>query len=852
MPNNDIAQLADYLAQSQQKITQQFKQNVAITELLCERSNLVDQILRKLWYKFLVDAPNIALIASGGYGRRELHPFSDIDILILLRNESAQNINSAAIAEFISGAWDLGLKIGASVHHFKSAVKAAKNDLVFITSIMESRFLIGYESLYTNFLDKCASHKMWSGKNFFLAKRREYKKRHKKYGNTEYNLEPNLKESPGALRDIQTIFWVLKRFNNVQNILQEKEQEDLLTAQQFLWRVRFALHLVASAPEERLLFDLQLETAQMLGIKGQNPTQIIENFMQQYHLNASKVSIIGELVLLRLAEQFFKRSRKNSITPINDGLQINGDYLEFSNQDCIKQNPSLLLQIFVILAQEEQVKGLSSNAIAQIRQNLNLIDADFRQNPTNCVLFMRIFKAKRCIHRNLRFMLRYGVLAQYLPEIGKIMGQIQHDLFHIYTVDAHTLNLIKNIRKFLWHELQQKYSLASELMLELPKPNLLYLAGLLHDIGKGSGFDHSIEGAKIAANFCARHNLKEQDTKLIVWLVRNHLLMSQTAQKQDISDAGVITNFAQEVKTLQRLNYLYLLTVADINATNPKLWNSWRASLLRQLYVNTKQALLQQNLALNLDAAQIKNQALSLLEQNLQQDAINLWQTLDDNYIKALNAQELAWQTSVVLTNNQNEVKIDVRQASAYNNEGSTQIFIHMPNKMGIFATTSATLSLLNLQIFEARITTSSIDQAWDMYLVLDEFGELIPKSEYHKISQTLAQNLQTPSLPPAVNLRRLSRQMQYFAAKPLVRLSNDIVSKISIIEVITADRLSVVAIIGQIFMRFGLQIAHAKITTLGVKVIDTFFVLDENGKPLSDAKMCQELKWQISINLSL
>jgi len=854
-----------------------------ITQLLNERSDNVDELLCKLWSKIFSNNDVISLIATGGYGRRELHPHSDIDVLMVLANDN--KIDHKLIEKFIASIWDQGLKIGHSVHKLDACIKNAKTDLILATSIMESRHLAGCKILHDDLVKATDYQRIWQPKAFFLAKRRELKMRHKRYSDNEYNLEPNIKNSPGALRDIQTVTWVILRDALNNHPLSKQDQVKLKQAKHFLWQIRYALHVITGTNEDRLLFPLQVEIAKMLGFKANNVTSEVNQLMSKYYQTVTEVSVLSEIVLLNFAQRFLTKSGKNKIrsfalesiskdtaknisknTAKNISnkqllfdakfLQINGDYLEFIDGDCLAQNSSLLLSIFVVLAYNPKLKGITANAIECIRKNLMLIDDDFRQNPINCALFLSLFEAKSGIHRNLRRMNRYGVLARYLPEFGAISYRTQHDLFHIYTVDAHTLNLIKHLRKLRWPELIQKYSLASSLIEQISKPHLLYLAGLLHDIGKNGQGNHSVIGAQIAEQFCKQHNIANDDANLIVWLVRNHLLLSLTAQHQDIGDRDVIANFADAVGNVERLDYLYLLTVADINATNPKLWNSWRASLLRKLYENTKNYFGVLNKEITISNS--IQDGLKLVLPNYQNKAKQLLSNLDDEYVKSLSADDLAWQINAVIahdnenTNKNTKPLVIIRQINVYQHEGGTQIFIYLKDQAGIFATTTAVLAGLNLKVQDARIVTSKDGFAWDTYLVLDAKSNTVESSQIDNIKQQLSCALIKPSKTPHVIKHRLSPTVRYLAANPVVNISNNIRQKFTQVDVITADRPSVVATLGQIFVQFKLRIYHAKITTLGVKVADTFFISTYDGKPLHDSYTCEQLKQTIIKQLTI
>jgi len=843
-----------------------------ITNLLNKRSDAVDKTIINLWNDLFSEQQNISLIATGGYGRRELHPHSDIDLLLLLPENLQEDAQiNLQIKTFIAKIWDAGYKVGHSVHSLNQCIKTIKKDLILFTSIMESRHLAGNKSSHLELLKTTNLENIWPIKKFFLAKWRELKKRYARYSDTTYNLEPNVKNSPGGLRDIQTIMWVIKRLqntanlsaNHIDNFLCTADSQQLERAQLFLWCVRFALHQISNKNEERLLFQFQIDVAQTLGIKADNPNELVQKLMHKYYQASAEVSVISEIVLIKFAQNFLKKSAKNPIKRlkisdfepqhlINDlnSLQINGNYLEFIANTDLKTNPRLLLSLFIAATYLPKIKGISAQTIEQIRANLHLIDDEFRKNPDNCSLFLQLFKAKNAIHRNLRRMNRYGVLAAFLPEFAAIIGKAQHDLFHIYTVDAHTLNLIKHLRKLKWPELKEKYSLASELIEQITKPYILYLAGFLHDIGKIGKGSHSTIGAQIAQDFCLRHNIPADDADVIVWLVQNHLLMSNISRKKDVNDADVINDFAKQVKNIIRLDYLYLLTVADINATNPSLWNSWRASILRKLYINTKNLFIYQNT--DQITTNVTEQALALINKDQQLKAQTLWQSLPTNYLQSLTIDELIWQTKCVLHDNNTNPMVKLRQIAPYQHEGATQIFIYMPDRSGLFATTTAVIASLNLHIQEAKIITSSTGFAWDTYLVLNDHGSNIADAELADITAALKNALQNHDDIQNIPNRRLSSTARYLAPKPKVQISNDLTGKFTTIEITAADRPNVVATIAKIFLQFNLRLHHAKINTLGLKIEDTFIISTAENKSLSEPIICNKLQQTIIKHLTI
>lgn len=867
LKSSPIAAFKKAIRQAKDVLDARFANGRDIRRLVEDRAWFVDQILREAWARFdWSEDADIALLAVGGYGRGELHPYSDIDLLILLDSADHETFREP-IEGFLTLLWDIGLEVGQSVRSVDECAEEARADLTVVTNLMESRTIAGPESLRRRMQEVTSPERMWPSKDFFLAKRQEQKARHAKYNDTEYNLEPNVKGSPGGLRDIQTILWVARRqFGSLnlhalvkEGFLVESECSMLASSQEFLWKVRYALHMLAGRAEDRLLFDHQRKLAGLLGFHGSDAKQAIEHFMQKYYRVVMAVAELSDLINQHF-EEVILRSGENAVAqPLNSRFQLRDGYIEVAHPNVFKRTPFALMEIFVLMAQHPEIKGVRADTIRLLRDSRHLIDDDFRSDIRNTSLFIELCKSPQGIHRNLRRMNRYGILGRYLPEFGHIIGQMQHDLFHIYTVDAHTLNLIKHLRKLKWPELAEKFPLASKVIDKLPKPELIYIAGLYHDIGKGRGGDHSELGAIDAEAFCARHQLPAWDSRLVAWLVQNHLVMSTTAQRKDLSDPQVILDFARLVGDQTHLDYLYVLTVADINATNPSLWNSWRASLLRQLYTETKRALrrgLENPLDREEQIRQTQVAAIDILVRNGidQDDAEQLWAQLGDDYFLRHTASDVAWHTEAILQHpDGNDPLVLIKETAQREFEGATQIFIYAPDQHDFFAVTVAAMSQLNLNIHDARIITSTSQFTLDTYIVLDTAGGSIGNdpARIQEIREGLIDALKNPDEYPAIIQRRVPRQLKHFAFPPEVTISNDAQRPVTVLEVIAPDRPGLLARIGRIFLDFDLSLQNAKIATLGERVEDVFFITDADNQPLSDPELCQRLQAAIASQLS-
>ena len=867
LKSSPIGAFKKAIRRAHEVLDERFRSGRDIRRLVEDRAWFTDQILQEAWKRFTwSDDAEIALLAVGGYGRGELHPYSDIDLLILLGGDDAHTLREP-IEGFLTLLWDIGLEVGQSVRSVAECAEEARADLTVITNLMESRTIAGPEQLRLRMQAVTASEHMWPSQEFYLAKRQEQKARHAKYNDTEYNLEPNVKGSPGGLRDVQTILWVARRHFGTLNLhamvgqgfLLESEYKLLSASQEFLWKVRYALHMLAGRAEDRLLFDHQSKVAELLGFHESDTKRTIERFMQKYYRVVMGIAELGDLINQHFEEEILRDVDNESAKPLNSRFQIRNGYLEVTHLNVFKRTPFAIMEIFVLLAQHPDLKGVCADTIRLLRDHRHLIDDDFRTDIRNTSLFIELFKCEQGIHRNLRRMNRYGILGRYLPEFGHIVGQMQHDLFHIYTVDAHTLNLIKHLRKFKWPELAEKFPLASKLIDKLPKPELIYLAGLYHDIGKGRGGDHSEVGAVDAEAFGQRHHLPAWDTGLIVWLVQNHLLMSTTAQRKDLSDPQVINDFAQQVGDQVHLDYLYVLTVADINATNPSLWNSWRASLLRQLYTETKRALrrgLENPLDREEQIRQTQSAALDLLVRGGidPDDAEQLWSQLGDDYFLRHTASDVAWHTDAILQHpDDGGPLVLMKETTQREFEGGTQIFIYAPDQHDFFAVTVAAMSQLNLNIHDARIITSTSQFTLDTYVVLDADGGSIGDNpaRIQQIRAGLIEALKNPDDYPTIIQRRVPRQLKHFAFAPQVTIHNDAQRPVTILELTAPDRPGLLARIGRIFLEYDLSLQNAKIATLGERVEDVFFITDANGQPLSDPEFCARLQEAIIAKLA-
>jgi [protein-PII] uridylyltransferase len=851
------------LAAAQNHFNNRFHEGEEVHTLVNESARFADLILHHAWNRFEWDS-DISLIAVGGYGRGELHPHSDIDLLILMRRDRPQKYRQN-IEQFLTFLWDIQLKIGHSVRSLSQCVDEAKGDITIATNLMETRLICGNSNLRDAMLKKTGPNKIWSSANFYRGKIDEQSARHRKHDDTEYNLEPNIKEAPGGLRDIQLINWTAKRHFQLHRrsqlvhagFLSDEEYLTLRRDEEFLWKVRYGLHLIAERPEERLLFDYQRKLATLFGYTDSPGRLAVEKFMQRYYQVVISIRELTDVLLQYLDEVIYRKDKTKVETVINERFLVRDNFLDTVHESVFVDHPSALLELFVLLGENAHIEGIRASAIRQIRLHRNLIDDDFRANTVNRELFMRLLRAPNKLSIQLGRMNRYGILGGYLPEFGKIVGQTQHDLFHIYPVDVHTLQVVRNLRNFGHPESEEEFPVAASIFKSLDKPELIIIAALYHDIAKGRGGDHSLLGSADIADFASRHGLQSREVKLLQWLVENHLLMSTVSQREDTSDPDVIYKFAAHVGDLKNLEHLYLLTVADINATNPRLWTDWKGSLMHNLYFETKHAL-QGGLGLPDEKADwvkdAKNAALRLLtEQKISEaQALRVWNGVDEEFFLREEASDVATFTKAIIANTDDNAPVLLLCDVGGEFPVATQIFVHAKDRQNIFSITAAVLDKLHLNIQDARLHTTHDNRAFDVFYVLDDEGHPVGDKPQlcNSIIEALREGILDPSSVSFDVQRRTTRQLKNFAVETVASLRNDPETNTTVLEVITPDRPGLLAHLASIFLRYGLNLYNAKITTLGERVEDTFYVTDYNHEPLTDLEFSAKIQETICVEL--
>ena len=833
------------LRAASENLKKRFLAGESVDTLVHLRASVVDELLIHLWHKHAGGCSDVAaLVAVGGYGRAELHPCSDVDIMLLLADELPVD-SEDQLSAFVTALWDVGLEIGHSVRTVEQCFEEAKRDLTVATTLIESRKLVGPEELYASMQAAIAVDKIWPPAEFFAEKRKEQIARHHRYDDTAYNLEPNVKGSPGGLRDIQMIGWVAKRHFGVETLdelvahkfLTPVQVRRLHDGQVFLWRVRFGLHILTGRREDRILFDHQIKLAQMLGYEDATYTLAVEQLMQRYYRTVMELSRLNEM-LLQLFEEAILMDPDAPPEPLNERFQVKNGFLQTVDNEVFAKDPSALLELFLLLQQNPEIRGVSAYTVGHIKRNLHLIDEEFRQNPRNHRLFLSILRAPEGVTHELRRMNLYGVLGLYIPSFGRIVGRMQYDLFHSYTVDEHTLFVVSNLRRFALSRFDHEYPHCSRIMQSFEKPEIAYLSGLFHDIAKGRGGDHSELGAVDAESFCLEHGLSKYEARIVAWLVRHHLILSTTAQKKDIGDPDVINEFASLVRDPLHLDYLYVLTVADVRGTNPKLWNSWKATLFRDLYELTHRAF-RRGLENPIDPEQLilekKSQAReSLHARGIGDDSIDtVWRLLTDDYFLRHRSDEIVWHTEW-LADSDTDSDVGVLDVRRQKKGDGIEAVIYTPRTRRTFAHATAIVDELGMTIVDARIVPIGNGYSIDtfIFMELDKRME-IDESRMNKIRRSLTRVLTASDDHVARVTRAAPRQVRVFRTQTRVDFASNAADKSTIMELVAADRPGLLSTVGQVFVDQEVDIAAAKIMTIGERAEDVFYISDTSGMPL-------------------
>ena len=833
-----IGQYRRLLTEGRADLRARYAVNASPAHVLKQHAALVDRVLQLVWNESPMPPP-LALLAVGGYGRSQLYPYSDVDVLFLLPDEIDEDVKEK-VSELVGQLWDVGLEIGHSARSVEQCVLEAAHDVTVQTNLLEARFVTGNRALVRKFFSTVEA--ALDPKAFFEAKLLEQQLRHGRFNDTAYNLEPNVKEGPGGLRDLTNILWV-SGANGVGRSWMDLARHQIITAEEArhlarhertLQDLRIRLHYKANRREDRLLFDLQTPLANELGLRDSPAKRASEQLMQTYYRTARAVTQLNEIILQNLRVSIFPSHTTPPIA-LNEHFQARNELLEIVDAQLYERRPSTILETFRLLQDHPELKGIGASTLRALWRSARHIDAAFRRDPVNHAIFIDMFRHGTGLTHALRRMNRYDVLGRYLPPFGRIVGQMQHDLFHVYTVDEHILMVVRNLRRFAVTEMSHEYPLCSRLMSEFNRHEVVYLAGMFHDIAKGRGGDHSVLGMRDARRFCTTHGLSAEDTELVVWLVEHHLTMSSVAQKKDLSDPEVIADFARLVGNDRRLTALYLLTVADIRGTSPKVWNAWKGKLLEDLFWSARRYLSGDT---NPAGSRLQNRqklALEKLRLYALPEGVHekLWAQLDTPYFLRHDAREIAWHAR--LLNGRVDTKSAVVKARLSPIGEGAQVVVYAPDRGNLFARICSFFERIGFSIVEAKVYTTLHGYALDTFQVMDparatsHYRDVIAYIE-HELSSQLEQK---GPLPPPIK-GRISRRVRSFPITPEVGLRPDEKGSAWYLSFIAGDRPGLLSSVARVLVNYGISVRTAKINTLGERAEDSFVI---TGDALRETK---------------
>ena len=814
-----------------------------ITLLVAARAHFVDLILTKLWCQHHLDEYQISLVAVGGYGRRELHPYSDVDIL-LLTQEQVEDELAESISAFITQLWDVKLDIGHSVRSIKECLKQAVDDVTIATNLMEMRQICGNESLVSHLQPLLNEDIFWTSEKFFIAKQNEQQQRHKQYHGASYTLEPNLKANPGGLRDIQTIGWVAKRHFLADTLeqlvdhkyLTENEFFELLECQDYLWRMRCALHFIAGRNENRLLFDYQADVAELMGF-GDSGKLAIERMMKRFFRIISRISELNKMLLQHFEYAILNKHEHVKETIINDDFVILDGQIKARNKRVFTRS-TMIMELFLLIAKHDDITDLHPETLRLMRNARRRLVSGMIDYARCREIFVELIKHPQGLGLAFTLMHRHSIIGSYLPEWRNIVGQMQFDLFHAYSVDEHSFRLIKNLYRFSLAEHNDEYPLCSKIVQRVRKPELLYFAGIFHDIAKGRGGDHAKLGAVDALNFAKVHKLNDHDGRMISWLVEQHLLMSVTAQRRDISDPDVIKAFAEIVRDEAHLDYLYCLTVADMRATNESLWNSWKANLLEDLYFSTKRAFrrgLEKPVDLRAKIRENQQLALEILEnKDIDHEQLKqLWKEFKADYFLRYSPEQIAWHFMHIVPHDKSKPLVLI---SPKPYRGGTEVFVYTKDKPHIFFNMVSLLGAKKLSIHDAKVTTSKTGYTANTFVVLDNQNRAINDGARAQVlAKSLSANL--ASEKSKIKAKPLAKRFKQFKVKTQVSFIEGTTKNSTMVEIVALDHPGLLANIAAVFQKNKLQLHSAKITTFGEKAEDVFTISNSDNQALTQAQ---------------
>jgi len=827
----------------------------SVHQLLHRLCVMTDTSIKQIWHDTGFDN-QVCLVAVGGYGRGALYPYSDIDVLLLMPSGISAEENpvlKSQIEKFISACWDNGLEIGSSVRNLEECIQESRADITVQTSLLEARRIVGNAALFKVF--KNQYDEAMDPKTFFVAKTLELSQRHTKFENTPYSLEPNAKESPGGLRDLQIILWTARaaKFGKTWEALAQNGLATALEARQLkrnentLALIRNRLHLIAKRREDRLVFDMQHSVAQNLGLGFQadgqfNARLASEALMKRYYWAAKAVTQLSQILLLNIEERLNKKSYE--LRPINERFAEKSGMLEVLNDDLYIKDPHAILETFTLFQSTVGIKGLSAKTLRALYNARSVMNAKFRSDPVNRQQFMAILQSPNGMTHAMRLMNQTSVLGRYLWVFRRIVGQMQHDLFHVYTVDQHILMVMRNARRFFMAEHAHEFPFCSQLAAGWDKPWILYAAALFHDIAKGRGGDHSQLGRAEVRKFCRDHAVAKEDAQLIEFLVAEHLTMSHIAQKQDLSDGKVILDFAKRVGNERNLTALYLLTVADIRGTSPKVWNAWKGKLLEDLFRYTMRTLGGRAPDAGSEVESRKREALTMLAlYALPFEAHkDLWDTLDVGYFMRHDATDIAWHTrqlsrQLMLTKNKGEsMEVTVRARLSPAGEG-LQVMVYSPDQADLFARICGYFDQTGFNILDAKVHTATNGYALDTFQIVTQFTKEHYRDLINLVETGLTQTITLSKPLPIPSKGRISRRVKSFPITPRVSLQPDERGQKWLLSISASDRVGLLYNVASVLAHHKVNLFLAKISTLGERVEDTFLVdgaaLQQNKKQL-------------------
>ena len=841
------AEIRQSLRAARLSLQQEFERHAQPARLLRAHSRLVDEHLRMAWQMLAMPA-DLALVAVGGYGRCELFPKSDIDLLILLPQQPDAALQQR-LQELVGVLWDIGLEVGHSIRTVGDCM-AESSDVTVQTNLLEARLLTGAQLLFTEMREALSNH--LSRRSFYLAKLQEQEKRHARFIDTDYNLEPNLKESPGGLRDLQTVLWI-SRASGFGGTWPKLAQAGLITAQEaravarheaLLQTMRIYLHYIANRREDRVLFDYQNALAERMHIAATATRRASEHMMQRYYRTKRAVLQLNAVLLQNLHAQLFPES--TTVHPLNEHFVVCDKLLEARDEMLFEHEPSAILESFLLLQQHPNLTGFSAPTLRALWRARHKIDAAFRHDARNRALFMEIIRQPQGLTHALRRMNQQDILGRYLPAFGRIVGQMQHDLFHVYTVDEHIMMVVRNLRRFTLERHAHEHPFCSKLIKDFARPEALNIAGLFHDIAKGRGGDHSVKGQADAARFCKQHGLTSEDSELVVWLVGQHLTMSATAQKQDLSDQDVIAAFAANIPNDRYLVALYLLTVADIRGTSPKVWNAWKGKLLEDLFHATRRYMAGGKIADQVGEIRTRTRELLNLYAIAPEVYDLLWAQFDVEYFLRHEPDEIAWHTRL-LAHRVNSATPIVKARLSRIGEG-LQVMVYAPDRPYLFVHICAFFERLHYNIMEAKVHTTQHGYVLDSFMVMDAGNSLAPyRDVMNYIEYELAQQLAVATALPAPHAGRISRQLKHFPIAPEVSITVDEKGKYQL-SIVAGDRPGLLARIANVLAVHNISLRSAKINTLGARAEDTFWIA---GAKLDQAQTIAVLRAELLQQIS-